>query len=520
MTDATAKYILTAEDQTKSAIASVKAGFQTLHTGIGEVTKSLKLMTEIFVGGRLLHEFRKLEQAIVSAASSANKEFAGALGSVKENFAALLEPKGGMAEATEKMQELAKVLKDPDLVAAADHITSTLITGFESVGLAVAHAVANLNSLVNGPARLSGRLANKISDLEAERSRLAPSDEPTLGSRYTPADGKRVAQIDKELKAASEAYVAASKAETQADKEAVAAAEALLAAKQHMLDIKAQGIRLAYELKRSMDEVDAGGKFLEQFDKADKDAEALTKTAVEHQIEQWNKYYEALDLLRAHNLIDDKTYNDRSKEYIDDNLQEVQVSVKHMVLAYNKANNQMEEFALQAARNMQSAFANYLFDPFHNGLKGMLLDFINVIRRMVAEAAASKLFGMLGSKAGGGGFLGFLGGLIGGAGGAGAGGAAAPGTGNFVGPRASGGSVAGGSTYLVGEQGPELFTPRSSGQITSNAMLTSGSGISYAPTFNFGNANPDREVLLVWADRIRKQTISDMTGLIRGGAFR
>jgi hypothetical protein len=35
--------------------------------------------------------------------------------------------------------------------------------------------------------------------------------------------------------------------------------------------------------------------------------------------------------------------------------------------------------------------------------------------------------------------------------------------------RASGGPVAGGSTYLVGEKGPELFVPRQSGEIISNA---------------------------------------------------
>ena len=39
------------------------------------------------------------------------------------------------------------------------------------------------------------------------------------------------------------------------------------------------------------------------------------------------------------------------------------------------------------------------------------------------------------------------------------------------GTRASGGPVMGGSTYLVGEQGPELFTPSSSGNITPNGAM-------------------------------------------------
>jgi phage-related minor tail protein len=39
------------------------------------------------------------------------------------------------------------------------------------------------------------------------------------------------------------------------------------------------------------------------------------------------------------------------------------------------------------------------------------------------------------------------------------------------GARAAGGPVSAGSTYLVGEHGPELFTPASGGQITPNGAL-------------------------------------------------
>jgi phage-related minor tail protein len=39
------------------------------------------------------------------------------------------------------------------------------------------------------------------------------------------------------------------------------------------------------------------------------------------------------------------------------------------------------------------------------------------------------------------------------------------------GARASGGPVGAGGSYLVGEQGPELFTPSADGAITSNANL-------------------------------------------------
>lgn len=44
------------------------------------------------------------------------------------------------------------------------------------------------------------------------------------------------------------------------------------------------------------------------------------------------------------------------------------------------------------------------------------------------------------------------------------------------GTRAIGGTVNGGSSYLVGERGPELFTPSSSGYISANGTLGGGSG--------------------------------------------
>lgn len=47
-------------------------------------------------------------------------------------------------------------------------------------------------------------------------------------------------------------------------------------------------------------------------------------------------------------------------------------------------------------------------------------------------------------------------------------------SGIFGGGKASGGSVSAGTTYLVGERGPELFTPNSSGSIIPNHALNGG----------------------------------------------
>jgi hypothetical protein len=66
----------------------------------------------------------------------------------------------------------------------------------------------------------------------------------------------------------------------------------------------------------------------------------------------------------------------------------------------------LTEFARSASQNMQSAFADFLFDPFSDGTDSMVKKFGDAIRRMIAEAASAeimkRLFGDFGSKGGGG----------------------------------------------------------------------------------------------------------------------
>lgn len=71
---------------------------------------------------------------------------------------------------------------------------------------------------------------------------------------------------------------------------------------------------------------------------------------------------------------------------------------------------ELDTFAKKAAENIQDSFADFLFDPFDNGLKGMLQGFGDTLRRIIAEAAAAdiakSLFGDLVKGGSGSGFLG------------------------------------------------------------------------------------------------------------------
>lgn len=158
----------------------------------------------------------------------------------------------------------------------------------------------------------------------------------------------------------------------------------------------------------------------------------------------------------------DRDYDDEADRHLQHFIEPAIDNLGKLSDAARTAYDEVSIYADEAARNMQDAFADFLFDPFDKGLKGMLRGFIDVIRRMIAEQAAAKLFG--------GGFGKFLSGAVGGLFGGGGGG----GISNFSGPRANGGPVDMGRSYLVGERGPELFMPGRSGMITPNNALGGG----------------------------------------------
>ena len=78
--------------------------------------------------------------------------------------------------------------------------------------------------------------------------------------------------------------------------------------------------------------------------------------------------------------------------------------------AVSDTGKEMDEFAKSAAKNIQSAMADFLFDPFSEGLDGMLRKFIQVVQRMLAEAVAAQiakaLFGDMGKTGEVGGIIG------------------------------------------------------------------------------------------------------------------
>lgn len=73
----------------------------------------------------------------------------------------------------------------------------------------------------------------------------------------------------------------------------------------------------------------------------------------------------------------------------------------------------IDQYGQEAARNIQSSFANFLYDPFEDGVAGMALSFANAVRRMLAEAASAQILETLLGRTGKNGAIDFSTGLIG-----------------------------------------------------------------------------------------------------------
>lgn len=157
--------------------------------------------------------------------------------------------------------------------------------------------------------------------------------------------------------------------------------------------------------------------------------------------------------------------------------------IKEQVKSWGTYFDNIREVGKAAAQGLRDAFSDFFFDAMTGKLKSLseyfrsfLQSIARAISQMLANAMVSKLLG------------GFLGG--GAAGGSGGGWLSRI----FGGFMANGGPAYSGTPYIVGERGPELFVPNTSGNVVPNSALRSASP-GAAPIVNiFNNSNTKTEV--------------------------
>ena len=110
----------------------------------------------------------------------------------------------------------------------------------------------------------------------------------------------------------------------------------------------------------------------------------------------------------------------------------------------------VQELAATTAKAMGDTFSNIFYDGVHGKLES-LADYAQAVFDSISRAWANMMGQMLAQAA-----FDYM----------------FPGAGiGFGGGRANGGPVLGGTAYLVGERGPEIFVPRSNGTIVPNASV-------------------------------------------------
>jgi hypothetical protein len=169
--------------------------------------------------------------------------------------------------------------------------------------------------------------------------------------------------------------------------------------------------------------------------------------------------------------------------------------------AAGKTAETVDTFSKRFAENAQDQLGQGLYDLMSGNFKNIGDGFVDMINRMVAEAIAADiakaLFGDLLKGGEGGGvfdsifksFQGALGSAGSGSGSSGGGGLVQT-LGSlfgsfFGGGKAGGGDVIGGRSYLVGEQGPEMFVPRTAGLIVPHQQAKEMGGRSVSINNNF-----------------------------------
>ena len=183
---------------------------------------------------------------------------------------------------------------------------------------------------------------------------------------------------------------------------------------------------------------------------------------------------------------------------VGDSLQEVVANPYEKIVPKVKEHvGEIEQFGIQAARNIQDSFARFLFDPFKDGLKGMLSGFVNMLRDMVSQLLARQLLlGFFGQFAGGGGLLGGIaGGLIG---------------------RQKGGPANRNTPYMVGERGPELMVPNASGTVIPNHRLGSGGGTNVSVTINAEDPGAEGRIRTMVEQDIAPKIVQSAVGQTLG----
>ena len=140
---AQAQVIISARDQTGAAIASVQSKLGQLGRSTATVARGMNVALAVLGGTSI----KRVMDGVVKATAASElgqRGFAQALKETQRAAGDLLAAKSGLPGATAAMQDLARTLKDPGVVAAAVAITSAVTKGIAEAANAAADVTSDI----------------------------------------------------------------------------------------------------------------------------------------------------------------------------------------------------------------------------------------------------------------------------------------------------------------------------------------------------------------------------------------
>ena len=212
-----------------------------------------------------------------------------------------------------------------------------------------------------------------------------------------------------------------------------------------------------------------------------------TKTSIEKQVAQYEELIAKINELAAAGRITQGDAAARTREVVEGALQEYEVQSQKVVptAAIDSAREAFENFSTSISTSLANAITQgglegmtTLRDIVRNTLRGVLAD---ILASGVKKGLMSLFEGLTGGSKGGGvvsGIASFF-------------------TNLFLPGKAGGGNVTGARPFMVGEEGPEMFWPNTSGRIMSAPALAGAGGgiVNYSPQTSItvnGNALDDK----------------------------
>lgn len=449
-----------------------------------------------------------LKQHLQGAAEAATNTLGGALTQLKNSFASGFTGEGADLQGlTDAIHALNLEVQDPEFQKALQGTTSFIV----DIGSAAVGAVEDIRSLAEGLAHIFNGADTPQGQLEDQKQALEdliaqPDLDPSAAAEYQ----KQLDSVTTKLNAMTAAAASAAAA-TGAVNANLGGSDFGLSGGFNDKPTKAAGLFDALQrpitptattittddlnhIKNASGSVIGGANPIDDFFTQEL---AATNNDLDNKYNDFlTKQVQREDLVTNHKLSAAKAAQENNEDF-DALFAPIQITAKQMQVPLDD----IDKEGKQVAQDLTGAFTSF-FESGDLSAKNFLKTMLTVFDQIVAKALATDIVGDLGlaklfnqPNSGGsqlGGLFGALGNLFGGTSSSSSGGS--PVAKNFTDSSldaafllgfAGGGQVSGGP-MIVGEDGPEVFTPGVSGTVSNQRQLAfagggGGQGLVYSP---------------------------------------